>query len=76
MSAPERKLSLTWHGFLQYSKFWGNYSNWSPTNLCQDVQMTDGGCWTIPWQTLGSIGPDPGEYQIILSNVYVVTPEF
>ncbi|PTB45808.1 uncharacterized protein TrAFT101_001242 [Trichoderma asperellum] len=34
--------------------------NWSPTNLCQDVQMTDGGCWTIPWQTLGSIGPDPG----------------
>lgn len=38
--------------------------------------MTDGGCWTIPWQTLGSIGPDPGEYQIILSNVYVVTPEF
>ncbi|KAL7933718.1 hypothetical protein V8C35DRAFT_327651 [Trichoderma chlorosporum] len=34
--------------------------NWTPSNLCMDVQMTDGGCWTSPWETLGSIGPDSG----------------
>ncbi|RFU74106.1 hypothetical protein TARUN_8145 [Trichoderma arundinaceum] len=33
--------------------------NWSPSNLCVDVDMTqNNGCWTIPWQTLGAIGPD------------------
>ncbi|KAK4079053.1 hypothetical protein Trihar35433_158 [Trichoderma harzianum] len=34
--------------------------NWTPSNLCMDVQMTDGGCWTSPWETLGAIGPDSG----------------
>ncbi|KAL7962927.1 hypothetical protein V8C34DRAFT_300868 [Trichoderma compactum] len=35
--------------------------NWTPSNLCMDVQMTGGGgCWTSPWDTLGAIGPDPG----------------
>lgn len=27
-----------------------------------DVQMTDGGCWTSPWDTLGAIGPDSGKH--------------
>ncbi|KAM0484491.1 hypothetical protein ACHAPE_007031 [Trichoderma viride] len=35
-------------------------ANWTPSNLCQHIDMTNGGCWTIPWQTLGSIGPDSG----------------
>ncbi|KAL7921652.1 hypothetical protein ACQKWADRAFT_313734 [Trichoderma austrokoningii] len=35
-------------------------ANWTPTDLCQHIDMTDGGCWTIPWETLGSIGPDSG----------------
>lgn len=48
----------------------GNYSNWTPSNLCEHIDMTDGGCWTIPWQTLGSIGPDSGEYLVIQQNLY------
>lgn len=49
----------------------GNCSNWTPSNLCQHIDMTNGGCWTIPWQTLGSIGPDSGEYQIHSLSLYI-----
>ncbi|KAJ9160507.1 hypothetical protein NKR19_g3132 [Coniochaeta hoffmannii] len=37
--------------------------NW--TGPCQHINMANlpgdfPGCWTMPWQTLGSIGPDAG----------------
>lgn len=68
-----RRVSLLELGtfFLQcFNYFLGNHSNWTPSNLCQHIDMTNGGCWTIPWQTLGSIGPDSGEYSINLPDAY------
>ncbi|KAB5569948.1 hypothetical protein GE09DRAFT_1101149 [Coniochaeta sp. 2T2.1] len=41
--------------------------NWTGSSAapCQHINMANlpgdfPGCWTIPWQTLGSIGPDSG----------------